>query len=112
MGIENERSRLVRNSKKGVDSRADEVIDNPNGPQGKLYVKALVSWENRLRKSYIEAARMASDDVKLISSVVEIPADILETYYYFFFDIADWDRLDKIEHIERVGQKANGKTEA
>lgn len=110
MASENEKARLVRNSKKGFDSRADEVIDNPNGPQGKLFAKALVSWENKLRKSYIEAARFATDNLNDISRVVEIPVDILEVYYYFFFDVKDWDRLDKIEHIEFIGKKH--KTEA
>jgi hypothetical protein len=53
---------------------------------------------------------MATDDVAAISQVVEIPKEVLEVYYEFFFDIADWDRLDKIEHIEHIGQKH--KTEA
>lgn len=110
MAEENEKARLVRNSKRGVCPRVDDILDNPNGALGKVFNKALLSWENKLRKSYIEAARMATDDVKLISTVVEIPAETLEVYYEFFFDISEWDRLDKIEHIEKTGKKQ--KTEA
>lgn len=105
MASENEKARLVRNSKKGEDPKVDEILDNPNGHLAKLHAKALASWENKLRKSYIEAARMASDNVEEISRVVEIPKDVLELYYEFFFDISDWDRLDKIEHIEKLGKK-------
>ncbi len=110
MPKENEKALLVRNSKKGIDVRVDEIIDAPLGPLGKLYAKALSSWENKLRKSYLESARMATDDVKLIAKTVEIPEDLLVVYYEFFFDISDWDRLDKIEHIEKLGIK--NKTEA
>jgi hypothetical protein len=110
MASENEKARLVRNSKKGIDPKVDEILDNPNGHLAKLHNKALASWENKLRKSYIESARMATDDVEAISKVVEIPVEVLSLYYEFFFDIADWDRLDKIEHIERLGTKY--KTEA
>lgn len=110
MASENELARAVRNSKKGVDPRVDDILDNPNGQLAKLHNKALASWENKLRKSYIESARMATDDAEAISKVVEIPKDVLELYYDFFFDIRDWDRLDKIEHIEKLGHKH--KTEA
>ena len=48
---------------------------------------------------------MATDDVERISSVIEIPVDQLKFYYDFFFDISDWDRLEKIEHIEKLGHK-------
>lgn len=110
MPSENKLALAVRGSRRGVDPRVDEILDNPNGAAAKLHAKALASWENKLRKSYIESARMATDDVKAISTVVEIPEDTLEFYYAFFFDIADWDRLDKIEHIEKLGTKH--KTEA
>jgi hypothetical protein len=110
MAEQNELARAVRNSKRGIDPRVDEILDNPTGALAKLHNKALASWENRLRKSYIESARMATDDVEAISKVVEIPKDVLELYYDFFFDIRDWDRLDKIEHIEKLGIKH--KTEA
>lgn len=105
MASENEKARLVRNAKKGVDPRVDEILDNPSGPLGKTYSKCLAYWENKLRKSYIESARMASADVITIAKVIEIPIEVLELYYDFFFDIADWDRLDKIEHIERLEKK-------
>lgn len=105
MPRENRLHLAVRGSRRGEHPRSDEVIDNPNGPLAKLHDKAFRSWENKLRKSYIESARMATDDVEAISKVVEIPKDVLEVYYEFFFDIADWDRLDKIEHIENLGKK-------
>jgi hypothetical protein len=105
MASENEKARLVRNSKKGLDPKVDDIIDNPDGHLAKLHAKALSYWENKLRKSYIESARMATDDVKEIARVVEIPEELLAFYYEFFFDISDWDRLDKIEHIEKQGHK-------
>lgn len=105
MASENEKARLVRNSKKGIDPKVDDILDNPEGQLARLHNISLASWKNKLRKSYIEAARMATDDVNKISEVVEIPVDVLNFYYEFFFDIADWDRLDKIEHIEELGKK-------
>lgn len=110
MPRENEKALSVRNAKRGLDSRIDEVLDSPEGPLGQLYAKCLASWENKLRKSYIESARLATDDIGAISRTLEIPQDLLSVYYEFFFDVTDWDRLDKIEHIEKVGLK--NKTEA
>lgn len=103
---------MIRNSKRGLDTRVDEVLDFPEAPLAKLYQKSLTYWENKLRKSYIESARMATSDIKLISKTIEIPIEILEVYYEFFFDISEWDRLEKIEHIEKLGLKAVNKTEA
>lgn len=105
MPRENRLHLAVRGSRLGEHPRSDEVINNPNGSLAKLHDKALRSWENKLRKSYIEAARMATEDIDAISRVVEVPKEVLEVYYEFFFDIADWDRLDKIEHIEDRGHK-------
>lgn len=110
MPRENKLALAVRGSRREEDPRVAEILDNPNGPLAKLHDKALKSWENKLRKSYIESARMATDNLDAIAKVVEIPQEVLEVYYEFFFDIADWDRLDKIEHIENLGTKH--KTEA
>lgn len=106
----NEKARLIRNNITGRHAGVDEIIVHPNGELGKKFTRALVSWENRLRRSYIESARMASSDLEHISRTIEIPVDQLEVYYEYFFDIEGWDRLDKIEHIERIGEKH--KTEA
>ncbi len=106
----NVNARMVRNRITGVHAGVDEILANPNGDLAKKFNRALISWENRLRRSYIESARMASDDLDHIARTIEIPREQLEIYYEYFFDIEGWDRLDKIEHIERVGEKH--KTEA
>ncbi len=106
----NVKARMIRNNIRGEDAGVDEILNNPQGELAKKFNRALISWENRLRRSYIESARMASSDLDHIARTIEIPRDQLEIYYEYFFDIEGWDRLDKIEHIERVGEKH--KTEA
>lgn len=63
------------------------------------YVAARKIYLSLIKRSYVEAAMIASRDLEQISAILEIPVDILETYRDVFFDVADFDRLSLLEVI-------------
>lgn len=93
----------VRNSFTGQDPRADEVINNPKGELGELYKAASNIYNRPMKKRYVEACLLCSDNLGEISEILEIPTPVLKVYTEFFFDIEGWDRLSKIEHIDALG---------
>lgn len=101
----NEKYKLVNSGAITGDERVDSIITSPDGELGLLYKKALDLNKNKLKKSYIEASMLCEKDLARISSVVEIPLEVLQVYQEFFFNVAEWDRLSKIEHIEKLGVK-------
>jgi hypothetical protein len=98
----NEKAKLVKAGTTGVDERVDEIITNPESPLALLYAKCEQYKRSLLKRSYIEASLMCSQDLAKIHSLLEIGEDVLEVYSYFFFDVVGMDRLAKIEHIESV----------
>jgi len=97
-----EKSVLVTNKTLGLDIRVDEIINNPGGDLALLYSKAEGLFKSKLKKSYIESALLHTYDSKAVSELLETPVEIVEVYMEFFFDVAGWDRLSKIEHIDKV----------
>lgn len=86
----------------GLDERVDEILNNPEGDLAKLYAKAEVLNKSKLKKSYIESALLHTPVAKTVSDVIETPVEVVQVYMEFFFDIEGWDRLSKIEHIDKV----------
>lgn len=98
----NEKAKLVINRTLGIDPRVDEIINNPDGDLAKLFAKAEALCKSKLKKSYMESALLHTPDPKVVSDLLETPFDVTEIYLEFFFDVIGWDRLSKIEHIDKV----------
>ena len=98
----NDRYKLIKSTTKGVDSRVDEVLDNPNGDLAKRVSICEKMYKSKLKKGYVEAALLCETDLEKIGKVLEISVETLEVYSYFFFDTLDFDRLSKVEHIESI----------
>ena len=98
----NDKAKLVRSQTKGVDLKVDEILGSPEGSLGKLYQKVLGINKSKLKKSYVEAALITSNDFVRIAEILELPLEVVEFYSEFFFDVVDFDRLSKIEHIENI----------
>ena len=95
----NERSSLIAARTLGVDTLVDEIVNNPEGDAAKLFLKAKDLQNNKLKRSYIEACLLASNDYEQISGILEIDQAIIETYSKIFYDTTTLDRLSKLELI-------------
>lgn len=96
----NERYTLIANKKTGVDALVDDIINNPDGENGKLFLLAKELKDVKLKRSYIESCFLASKDFDKISELLEIKKDILEIYAKCFYDLEGLDRLSKLELLD------------
>ena len=93
---------LIKKKITGQDDRVDAIIANSDPALIILYNKALTLNKSQLKKGYVEASLLCSQDLEQISKIIEIPVEVLEVYSEFFFDVKDFDKLSKIEHIESI----------
>jgi hypothetical protein len=101
----NVKARLVFNGKLGEDARVDEILNNPTGPLAVLYKKMEALSKNKLKKGYVESALMCSQNFKEIADIMELSEEFISAYAEFFFDVAEADRLTKIDHIDGLKDK-------
>lgn len=98
------RHNLVKNKTLGADPLVDAVLTkNPDGSESETaarYELAKVLFLSPIKKNYIDASFMATDNVKEISDLLDIPAEILEAYRQFFFNIEGYNKLSKLELLE------------
>ena len=104
---------LVKKRTLGVDPLADAVIaclnrplvDGALGPKPQeleLYEKALDISRSDVKRGYVEACMVASQDLKPISDMLGIPLDVLSTYRKFFFDVEGFDKLSMLEVVDKT----------
>ena len=98
----NDKQKLINEKIQGEDARVDAILSSSDILLTGLYNKALLIHKSNLRKNYIEASLLCEPNLAKISSVLEIPVDVIEVYQEFFFDVRGLDKLGKIEHIESV----------
>lgn len=97
-----EKYRLVKEGKKGVDKKVDKIIAGKNPTLEALYQKSLELRKSPLKKGYIEASLLCESDLTKISKILDVPEDILDFYKEFFFDVEGLDKLSKVEHINGI----------
>ena len=98
----NDKQKLINEKIQGEDARVDAILSSSDILLTGLYNKALLIHKSNLRKNYIEASLLCEPNLAKISSVLEIPVDVIEVYQEFFFEVRGLDKLGKIEHIESV----------
>lgn len=96
----NARAVLIRNKKIGADPLVDKLMQEPESPEAQLFVKVRRAYESPLKKHYIEAALLTSDDLEKISEVLEIPIDVLDLYRKIYYDVEGYDKLSKMELLD------------
>lgn len=98
------RHNLVKEKTKGIDALVDAVLspneDGSESPAAARYELAKILYLSPIKKNYIDASFMATSNVGEISELLDIPADILETYKEFFFNIEGFNKLSKLELLE------------
>jgi hypothetical protein len=95
----------IRKGFKGQDPLVDTIIDNPEGPEAKLYLQAKDIHESKVRKKYMEACLLTSNDFGQISELLGIPQNLVEMYAKIFYDVYDLDTLSKLELLEKPRER-------
>jgi hypothetical protein len=96
----NQRELHIRNGVKGADPLVDLLLSETDCPERAAYLKAIPIKESKLKKGYVEAALLCSDDFNAISHILEIPADVIEMYNHIFYDVIELDKLSKMELLD------------
>lgn len=96
----NARALLIKNNTLGADPLVDTILSADDSAEKALYAKALELNKSALKRRYIEACLLASSDFQRISDILEIPADVIQMYAAVFYDVADLDKLSKLELLD------------
>lgn len=96
----NERQYFIWKETKGKDELVDEILNNPDGPTGEMYKLVKDYHEDKLRRSYIEACLLASQDFDEIATLLEMDKAIIKMYYDIYYTVGGTDRLTKLELLD------------
>ncbi len=81
----------------GEDPLVDEILQNPEGALAKLFTKASQINTTPLKKRYVEACLLCSEDMERISDILEMDREVVDLYRKIYFDIEGFDRVEKLE---------------
>lgn len=95
--IVNARALLIERKTLGTDPLVDTIITKPESTEAILYASALALNKSNLKRQYIEASLLASSDTEAISAILEIPQPVLDMYGLVFYEVANLDKLSKME---------------
>lgn len=95
----NARELLVKSKTVGADSFVDKVLVE-GSTEALLYAKAQALRKSNLKRSYIEACLLASQDFDKISEILEIELEVIVMYSLMFYDTIGLDKLSKMELLE------------
>jgi len=99
MAFYNTRQSLLRTKSIGDDPIVDAILEKKE-PEYSTYVSADELRKSKTKKSYLESALLASNDLEAIASLLEMPLDILTMYRDIFYNVTGMDKLSKLELIE------------
>lgn len=106
MTLPNARALLVKNKKAGVDPLVDTILTEGSAEAG-LYAQSLRIYTSNVKRSYVEACLLGSQDLERISALLEIDITLLEFYRSVFYDVQGLDKLSRLELID-VSDKNEG----
>jgi len=96
----NERDLAVRSKRTGLDPLADTILADENCPEAKMYKKGQELRDSKVRRNYIEACLLASDDFDKIGELLGLDPEFVKFYEYVFYNISILDRLERIELLD------------
>lgn len=96
---------LIRKEAKGEDELVDKILGDPNSPEAKLWPKCADIFESRVKRGYVEACLMSTADYQKIGDLLELPIDVLQLYEKTCFDIRNYDRLSKLDLLDKEKDK-------
>lgn len=99
-----ERYKISLSGQTGYDGWVDKYLsDSPDS--GRTAIDKI--YTSSLKRSYVEAALLATQDYEKISELLEIPPSTVEFFSKIFFDVSNLDRLDKLELVTNTKDKAD-----
>lgn len=96
----NQRELHIRNNATGRDALVDLILSEVDCPERNAYLKACPIKESKLKKGYVEAALLCSNDFEAISNILELPVEVVEMYSKIFYDVTECDKLSKMELLD------------
>lgn len=97
----NARQIYIRKEERGRDPLVDKILSDPESPEAKLWPRCSDIFESRIKRGYVEACLMSSEDYGKISTLLEVPIDVLELYEKICFDVRNYDRLSKLDLLDK-----------
>jgi hypothetical protein len=103
----NDKAKLITRKTLGADTLVDKILQEPESTEALTYGKAKSLFDSALKRSYVEASLLASEDMDKISEVLEIPVDILEMYRTIFYSVKGMDKLSKMDLLNGPDKNDN-----
>jgi hypothetical protein len=95
----NARELLVLNKATGIDPLVDAILTEGSAEQA-LYKRAAEIQRSSVKKSYVEACLLASQNVEKIADILELDPNLISMYGAVFYDTENLDKLSKIELLD------------
>lgn len=96
----NQRELHIRNARRGVDPLVDLLLTEQDCPERSAYLQAIPIKESKLKKGYVEAALLCSNDFEAVSNILELPIEVVDMYSKIFYDVTECDKLTKMELLD------------
>lgn len=90
---------LIKTKTSGRDSMSDAVLSGDEQAVTK-YQLAKEIYDNPVKKSYVEACLLASQDFDAVAKVLGLKPYTVKAYHDFFYNVSDLDKLSKLSLIE------------
>lgn len=100
MPFVNARAIHIRKRTLGADPLVDKILKDENGPEALLYAQAKRINESPLKKGYVESSLLTSDDLPVISELLEIPLPVIIMYRDVYYEVTGLDKLSKMELLD------------
>jgi hypothetical protein len=91
---------LVQSKTFGVDPLVDAILSKEDNVEKAIYADVLELHGRPLKKRYIEACLLASNDIDRIADLLEISPELIRMYMLMFYDVYDLDKLSKLELLD------------
>lgn len=99
----NARQILITKKITGTDPLVDQILSGDTN-KTRLYQAAQIINKSRLKRGYVEACLLVSEEFDHISEMLELPSDVLSMYEKVFFNVHGLDKLSKLELVDAVTQ--------
>lgn len=91
---------LIRSKTSGVDPLVDAILSSEDTPEKAAYAQVSEMRRSEVKKMYIEACLLASNDYDKISTILDIPVALLEMYAKIYYDVDGLDKLTRLELLD------------
>lgn len=92
---------LIRKKHTGEHPLADKVLLEPDSLEAKLWDDCIDIWEDKIKRSYVEAAIMTEESDEVLAEVFEMPVELVTLYRKACFNIEKLSRLDKVALLDK-----------